>query len=96
MVDARWGIMGVHPALASGTDGPPNLDTLLLWILPHALGIVLATPLIITLFERSHLKRTNWWNGERLAILLGKDPRARGGVLLLGGAAARAAADDDV
>ena len=69
LVDARWGIIGVHPALAGGTGNPLAADTPIRWLLPHALGIILAVPLILDLFERSRRKRTKWWNGERLAIL---------------------------
>ena len=71
LVDARWGIMGVHPALTGGIGYPGAVNMPLRWILPHALGIVLAAPLILSLFEKSHLTRPDWLNGERLAILLG-------------------------
>ena len=66
---ARLDVLGIDQVLAGGLHDPLSADRLIRWMLPHALGIILATPLIISLFDPVRTKRTSWANGERLAIL---------------------------
>ena len=71
LVKAHSGIIFPDQAPGTGAGGTFGAGMLLRWVLPHVLGIVLATPVTVSFCAYSRGRQGRWWNLERVLVLTG-------------------------